>query len=266
MYGEAEGHAGDIGESPVKSISRAMRLLRILAGKTHDGVMLIEIAKDAGLGNTTTHRLLAALVESGFVFQDPVTRRYRLGVAAALLAHQAGAQAVAQTAQVFVERVASSTEDTAFVSVPEGRYSVCIARAVGQFPIRTLSLEVGGRRPLGVGAGSLALLSAMPDARIQRVLEWHAGNYAEFPTFNDRVIRRMVERTRSEGYALNEGHVVKGMSAIGVAVLDREGVPVAALSVSAISERLSGARLKTTAKMLAREALAMSASLRTPGA
>lgn len=138
--------AGDGGDSPVRSIGRAMRLLKILAGKSHDGVMLIEIAKDAGLGNTTTHRLMAALVDAGFVFQDPATRRYRLGVAAALLGRQAQRQSMAIVAQVAVDRLASATEDTAFVSVPEGRHAVCIARALGPFPIRSLSLEVGGRR------------------------------------------------------------------------------------------------------------------------
>ncbi|MBE7417396.1 MAG: IclR family transcriptional regulator [Ideonella sp.] len=256
--------AGEQGDSPVKSISRAMRLLKILAGKPREGVMLVEIAKEAELGNTTTHRLLAALVEAGFAFQDPATRRYRLGSAAVLLGRQAHTHSVALTAQVFVERVATSTEDTAFVSVPEGRFSVCVARALGAFPIRSLALDVGGRRPLGVGAGSLAMLAAMTDERIDRVMEWNAGNYADFPSFDERTIRRMVDRTRREGFALNEGQVVKGMSAIGIAVLDDQGLPVAALSVSAISERLSGSRLKSVAKLLVREGEVMTKSLKSP--
>ena len=44
------------------------------------------------------------------------------------------------------------------------------------------------------------------------------------------------------------------MNAIGVPILDASGCPVAALSLAAITDRVSGARVAQLARMLAREA------------
>lgn len=249
-------------EPPVKSIDKAMRLLKIVAEKPFDGAMFVELAREAGLGKATTHRLLAALVDTGFVFQDPDTRRYRLGSSAVLLGRHAVTQSVISAAQVRVARIAEQTQDTAFASVPEGAVAVCIARELGAFPIRSLALEVGGRRPLGVGAGSLALLAAMTDEHVERVLAWNERAYRAFPAYSIESIRRMVARTRERGFSLNESHVVQGMNAIGVPVVSIPGRPVAALSVSAIAERLSGARLDALVAIVADEARAMSTQLR----
>ena len=42
---------------------------------------------------------------------------------------------------------------------------VCIDRKTGDYPIKVFTVEIGIRRPLGVGAGSIAVLAAMPDDR-----------------------------------------------------------------------------------------------------
>ena len=39
-----------------------------------------------------------------------------------------------------------------------GADAVCIDRRLGSYPVKTLTVEVGTKRPLGIGAGSLAIL------------------------------------------------------------------------------------------------------------
>ena len=88
------------------------------------------------------HRLLSALIETGLVFRD-----YEAKSAIALL--RAGASwtsasprpgGARQIAPLL--RLAEETEDTIYASV-EGGAAVCVAREIGAFPIRNLSLEVG---------------------------------------------------------------------------------------------------------------------------
>ena len=76
-------------------------------------------------------------------------------------------QDVSGTARPSLQRLAQKTGDTAFASILEGTAAICVAREVGDFPIRTLTLSVGDRRPLGVGAGSLALLASLSDDAIE---------------------------------------------------------------------------------------------------
>src|SRR5262245_45477803 len=156
-------------EVPVRTLDRAVRLLRALAAHP-EGAMLSAVARETAIGKGTVHRLLNALIDAGLVFQDHETKLYRLGVGLALLGHAAHQQDFAALAKPFLLRLAEQTQDTIYASVREGAAAVCVAREIGAFPIRTLSLEVGHLRPLGVGSGSLALFAFLTDDEIAGII------------------------------------------------------------------------------------------------
>jgi DNA-binding IclR family transcriptional regulator len=243
----------DGSEATVKTIDRAGRLLRAVAAHA-DGAMLSAVARDTGLGKGTVHRLLNALVDAGLVFQDHETKRYRLGVGLALLGHSAHRQDFAALAKPFLMRLAEQTQDTVYASVREGGAAVCVGREIGSFPIRTLSLEVGHLRPLGVGSGSLALFAFLPDQEIADIIAKNGAWFARYPGHSRKELLAKVAETRRRGYSFVEGRIVAGMNAMGVPILDAAGCPVAALSLAAITDRVSGARVTQLARMLAREA------------
>jgi DNA-binding IclR family transcriptional regulator len=250
---ETEPAATDA-EPPVRAIDRAARLLKAIAARGSDGAMLVDLAKDTGLGRATTHRLLAALSDVGFVFQELGSKRYRLGHAFVALGASAATQEVASLAQSCLDRLAAETGDTIYVSVPEGPAAVCLGRAVGAFPIRTLTLSVGDRRPLGVGGGSLALLAAMNDTQVAKAIERNEEWLRAFPGYEPQVVLELVAGARKAGYAYNQGRVVQGMNSVGVAVLGPAGQPLASLSVAAITERIAGPRVDFLVDLLRREA------------
>lgn len=255
----------DSGEATVKTVDRAARLLRAVA--THgNGAMLSAVARETGLGKGTVHRLLGALVDAGFVFQEPETRRYRLGAGLALLGQSAHRQDVAALARPSLLRLAELTEDTIFASVREGGTAVCVAREVGAFPIRTLSLDAGHVRPLGVGSGSLALLAFLPDHEIAAILDRNQGWLAKYPSYSRKALLADVAETRRRGYSLVDGRIVPGMNAVGVPVLDAHGQPVAALSLAAIASRVSGARIGQLARLLTQEAARLATAMGLPPA
>ena len=245
----------------VKTIDRAARVLRAVAGHA-DGAMLSAVATETGLGKGTVHRLLGALIDAGFLFQEIETRRYRLGAGLALLGSTAHTQGVASLARPFLQRLALETEDTIYASVREGATAVCVAREIGAFPIRTLSLEVGHLRPLGVGSGSLALLASLSDAEIDTCIQKNAVWLDKYPGHSRAELLVKVAETRKRGYSLVEGQILPGMNAIGVAVLDARGRPAAALSMAAIADRLSGAHLTRCARLLEKEAKTFAKALK----
>src|SRR4051812_19188260 len=80
MMLDLEQRLEDGKEPAVKTIDRAARVLRVLAAGGQDGLALRDVAMRCEFGKPTAHRLLAALIDAGFAFQDTETRRYRLGV------------------------------------------------------------------------------------------------------------------------------------------------------------------------------------------
>jgi DNA-binding IclR family transcriptional regulator len=253
----------DSGEATVKTIDRAARLLRAVA--THgDGAMLSAVARETGLGKGTVHRLLNALVDAGFVFQESETKRYRLGAGLGLLGQAAHRHDLAALARPSLLRLAELTQDTLFASLREGASAVCVAREIGAFPIRTLSLDAGHVRPLGVGSGSLALLAFQPDEEIATIIDRNAAWLAKYPAYNRKVLLADVAETRRRGYSFVDGRIVPGMNAMGVPVLDERGRAVAALSLAAIADRVSGARIAELARLLTQEAATWAKAMGLP--
>jgi DNA-binding IclR family transcriptional regulator len=164
-------------------------------------------------------------------------------------------------AQPVIRRIADATADTVYASVREGIAAVCVGREIGAFPIRTLTLEVGDRRPLGVGSGALALLAFLPDDEIEQMLQKNAAWIGQFPGYSPAYLKDAVAEARRYGFSFVDGRRIPGMNAIGVPVRDGTGQIVAALSVAAIVDRVSGDRISELAGILHREATVLSAAL-----
>lgn len=244
-----------------QSVTRVLRLLKLIGSAPARGAGLSDLARDAGLTQPTTHRMLAALQQEGFVSLHPTLKTYTLGREAYVLGLAAERRhGLKEIAEAGLQRIAMETGDTAFLSIRSGDDAVCIDRKVGDFPIKILTLDAGHRRPLGVGAGSLALLSSLSDPEIEQILQRHRQLPSPLRIDLD-TLRQDIALTRRNGYATNPGRIISDMTGIGIAVFDRKQNLCASLSVAAIRSRLSGQQLQHALSILKREALQLSRDL-----
>ncbi|MGY6633131.1 MAG: IclR family transcriptional regulator [Alkalilacustris sp.] len=238
--------AGRAAGGEATSLSKALRLLRLVAERNATGLRSADLSRRAGLSTTTTHRLVHALVDEGFLSFDPYSRRYFLGADAAALGAASGWAALPQglraPLQSVLETVATRTGDTAYLSIRQGLSAVCVAKAQGSFAVSANTLDVGARRPLGVGAGSLALLSAEAPDAAERIVESHAEAYLRYGRLTAAHVRRALSDARRDGFAVNDQLIIEGVGAVAVLLRPRgaggEDGPVLAISVAAISPRL----------------------------
>lgn len=261
-------HTADEADRPSgsQSIQRALVLLNlvgVLARDRPEGVSLAELTRVSGRPKASVRRVLVALVAEGYVEQDPGTACYRLGLQAGVLGELAGHRAddLGEASTDSLIRIADTSTDTTFLTVRHGSYGVCTRRQEGPGPIRNYALAVGDRHPLGIGAGSLAVLSALSDDDIDDVLASTATTRGHYPGFDDETLRGLVRRSRRDGYALNDGRVIAGSWALGVPVHDAAGRPVAALSVAGIAERFDPPQCDELAALLHTEARSIHAAL-----
>jgi DNA-binding IclR family transcriptional regulator len=222
---------------------------------------LSDVAVATRLHKATAFRVLTALIQEGFVEQDEA-KGYHLGAAIWTLGMAAARRFdIRQMAARALDRITEASGDTAFLSIRSGLDAICIDRREGSFPIRTLTLEVGSRRPLGVGAGSLALLAFLPAEEVESVIAANANALRRYPGFARAELQRLVAATRAKGYSFNDGRIIEGMSAVGVPVLDHLGRPAVALSCAAISSRMGPERRATIVRLLLKEARAIEKQL-----
>jgi DNA-binding IclR family transcriptional regulator len=214
-----------------------MRVLRVMS--EGGGVRLTDIAAAADLDKATALRLLDVMAREGFVARDAKSKEFTLGPELTVL----GAAALRRfdprpLARPSLMRLAGVFQDSVVLSIRSGVESLCIDVEEGTYPIRANYLNVGSRRPLGVGAGSLALLAWLPDDEREAALETLSGQLERYPRITPALLRERVAQARERGYAVLLDVVVERMGGIGVAILDAEGRPVAALSIAALNERI----------------------------
>lgn len=245
---------------PTSSVQRACSILRVMSDSRNS--RLTDIAQAAGLDKATTLRLLDVLSRNGLVQRNPANKQYSLGPEVFMLGAAAAARHdLRPAARPSLIRLAESFEDTTMLSMPRGAEAVCVDVHSGSFAIRAQYLEPGSRRPLGVGAGSLALLAWLPDDEINALMPLIALRLGPYPRINDKLITRFIERSRKQGYATVLDVVIDRMGGIAVPILGPDRRPLGALSIAALTDRIRS-REQALAEALYREANACSAAWR----
>jgi DNA-binding IclR family transcriptional regulator len=222
-----------------QAVARAASLLREIAlCETGEG-SLAELAERLGLERPTAFRILRRLIHEGLVEQNPANKAYGLGPLLFELGLAAKPPMQLQgLASEALTHLAQESGDTAFAIIPSGMDSVCLDRQEGSYPVKALMMNIGRRRPLGIGAGSLALLSAMPEARAEQILDHNAVRIRQQGETDARHLRSVVAQGRADGFVARAPVDSPEILSLGVAVLNPYGTPVMSLSISALKFRI----------------------------
>jgi len=244
----------DARASGTQSIERMGALLRELAENSYAGLRLVDLAARVGLRQPTAHRILKSLVALRMVMQSAENRRYYLGHALYEFGLAASRHfSLREMCGPALDRIAQKTGDTVFLTVRSGDDAVCIERREGAFPIKAFTLNVGDRRPLGIGAGGLVILSALPDDEVDALVARHAAQLALYGNLSVPTVMGRVRRTKELGYALHDARGAPGVKVIGMAIRNVQAQPVGAISISAIANRMGGKRREEIVKLLKSE-------------
>lgn len=264
---DVKGAEEDAGS--VRVLTRAFEVLRILALGGEQGLRLTDVVAYSGLSRPTVHRILHTLIAQGVGEQDVVTRRYRIGPEISLLGMSRPAQfPVRAAAEPFLAALANELGDTTFLTIRAGWDSVAIARKTGSYPIKVLAIDIGVRRPLGVGIAGVMLLASLAPAEAEHICKMNA---ARMPTDGPSMetVRARVAAARRDGYAYSKVGVLTGTRALAVPVTDPCGQVIAALAVAAMADRLAESKLprlidamQATAKQITRRLADMQRSPR----
>jgi IclR family transcriptional regulator, KDG regulon repressor len=233
------GEVATRGESPVRSISRGVRILEQFTLERPERT-LTEIAVGAGLTKTTTHRLLAALQSEEMVELDARTARYRLGLKVFELGSIVSkSMELAKQAEPLLERLAEETRETAYLVVPEDDETLCVRRFDGSHEVQILFLEVGRRQSYNCGAAPRVLLAHLCDEHWEEIVAHHVTPMTEHSLTTRDELAYDRRQIRERGYAVSREDVTLHACAVGAPVHDETGKVIAAVSLSGIEQRFS---------------------------
>lgn len=244
---------GEAAVGGAQAIRRAIDVIRTVARLQRTGANLGRVAHATSLNQSTAFRILRSLTEERMLYYNEVTRSYHLGLLAFELGlATAGRAQILDTFRPVLEDISRRTRLTTYLMARSDNEAVCLACAEGAAVIRAKPLEVGQRLPLGIGAGSVALLSTLDDDEIADIIATQMPNLDLYPGGRDE-IERIFDRiagVRQNGFSVSTGSVAKGVSGIGVPVLPRTGLLQLAISVSAVTDDVDPAEAKKIAGLI----------------
>ncbi|WP_423199971.1 MULTISPECIES: IclR family transcriptional regulator [unclassified Cupriavidus] len=245
----APGSGNDAGDDNVRALRRGLTLLDAILAGGRDGLRVVDLCRVAGLGRPTVYRLLGTLMEAGYVAQRG-RFRYVTGPRLAAMPQRHASTEVAQRIAPVLARISAACGDASFAIVRDGPLSLCVARHVGTHPVQVLVIQVGTRQPLGVGAAGLALLAALPDENVAEIVAANMATLAQYGGMTPDRMRILVRATRERGWSVIGNHATRGALAVGMAVRNAEGDPVAGISVATTLARMPRERQQLIARVM----------------
>jgi DNA-binding IclR family transcriptional regulator len=234
------------GEYAIQAVVNAMRLLETFRDEEEQGVTAL--AKCLDLHKNNVFRLLATLVQLGYVEQCTDSDRYRLGIRSLDLGHSFGrSRSLLRRVGPLLESLAATTGETSHIGVLRDHQVVHLDGRSSERLVLT-GTRIGQSLPAHCTAlGKVLLGFAPPEVRASFDRQVVAGG--NLPKLTHATIddpAKFFEHLRGvahHGYALDLEECEPGVSCAAAPVLDGESRLVAALSVSAPSFRASEDRL-----------------------
>jgi len=196
-----------------------------------------ELAREIGLTRSTTHRYVATLAALGYLQQDPVTRRYRLGSRVLDLGFSAvNSMELRALSAPHLQALSDETGYTVNMAILDGTDIVYIERCrsarAGQREI-DLDLHVGSRLPAYCTSMGKAILAFLPDEERNRVLaESELVRRGPNTLTNLAALRKDLARARERGLALNDEELAYGLRSIAAPVGSHGSGAAAAINIA----------------------------------
>ena len=227
----------------IQSVANALRILEEFQDVDLLGVT--ELSRKLDLHKNSVFRLLATLEQKGYVEQCPRSELYRLGSSCLELGRAfLGPENLTVLVRPVLEALAIEFQETIHLAVLN---DFEVVHLDGEQPGRMLmsGLRTGQRLPAYCTASGKLLLGMAADSPSREAFGvWlqqpeHLLKRAPNTLVDSDKLLEQVYAAGTQGYALDLEECEEGLHCLSVPVMDAAGLPIAAISVSGPSFRLS---------------------------
>lgn len=217
----------------LKTVERTLELLKLF-GRQGAELTAAELVERIAMPRSVVVRILATLEQAGFVERAPGNqRRFRVGPAACEVGAQyLKANPLLNTAEDLLTELANATGHTAYLGTLYGAEVLILAHREGRSPVRFI-WRAGERLPVATTALGKAVLMHLPRAELDAIL-----GTGELSGLTETSLRTRAELDaqlaayHGKGWITAAEESFPGVFAVGAAVRDPAGKPVAGISLS----------------------------------
>jgi DNA-binding IclR family transcriptional regulator len=203
-------------ESKSPAIARAAAILRLL-GKADTPLGLQSIARQLGLVPSTCLYTLRALVAEEFVAFEPDTKRYSLEAGVLTLArHWLRRNQFTDVAQPALDRISQSFDLTTLGVHIVGLDHIIVVATAQSGNNFQLSAQIGSRFPALISATGRCIAAFGDHSEEELESRFRTLRWDDPPSYDDWLAQ--VRQTREQGFAVDPGNYISGVTVVAVPV------------------------------------------------
>ena len=249
------------GNKIIQSLDRGLFLLDTIA-ESHEDMSLKELKDRLDIDKSSIFRLLATLVNKGYVEQDSLTRRYKLGLKILALSNSLYSRLrMSEQTRPYLKELASETGETSHLALCSNYESVLIDQEIGS-ELVSVNTQLGRREPLHATALGKVLLASFSKEEFETFISSNGiATYTPNTKTDKAALKKEIEKVRKAGFAIDDEEYKNGIRCIASPVHDSKGLTIAAIGISGPKERIPKSRIGELAKIVRMTAEKVSAKL-----
>jgi len=227
----------------VQSVDRALLIIETLA-EDDEGYRLSDLAVRTGLSTSTAHRLLTTLERRRFVQFDRDGSKWHVGAQSFVVGSTfVRRRNFATQAMPYLRKLRDQTRETANLAVVDDESIIVLTRMESREIMRSLT-KVGGRVAMVASGVGKAVLATYSDDDVNAIIRRQGmPRLTEKSIVRPGALFRELETIRRQGYAVDDEEARIGLRCVAAVVYSDSSEPLAAISVSGMTSRVTAARL-----------------------
>ena len=227
----------------IPSVQRAVRILQTLAAADQP-LGVSELSRLLHLPKSTVFRIVTTLEREQFL-ERLDTDRFRIGVSAFKVGSAYATHSDLESAfHRVARRLVDEHNETVQLAILAGTDILYIAKEDCSQSVRLVS-KLGSCLPAHATSLGKALLACLSDDELYAL--YPEGCFTPLTPHSHTLVSRLVEdlwRVRARGWAHDHEEVAVGLQCVGSAIYDSAGTPIAAISISIPSQRMTDERVQ----------------------
>ncbi|MFG1173031.1 glyoxylate bypass operon transcriptional repressor IclR [Erwiniaceae bacterium CAU 1747] len=240
----------------VQSLTRGLKLLEFIA-ESHGSVALTELAQQAGLPNSTTHRLLTTMQQQGFVRQVGDLGLWTIGAHAFVVGSSfLQSRNLLALVHPVLRRLMEESGETVNLAVLDlSDHQAVIIDQVQCTQLMRMSAPIGSKLPMHASGAGKAFLANLNEKQMTELLHRQGlHHYTSKTLMSPQSLKDNLAQARKAGYAFDDEEHALGLRCVAACIYDEHREPFAALSISGPISRITDDRVTEIGAMVIKAA------------
>ena len=220
-----------------KTVSKALSILDVFT-PDHPSWGLRDIARELNMSHTIVHRILKTFEEEGYIFQNPETNKYELGIKFIQLSHIVEEHLhISDLIHPILKKLALETGESVVLTVIDNEEGLFVKIVESEQQVR-FAESVGKRGPLYIGASHKVILAHLPPDIQHKIIDQGMANNAKQIKSKEEFLK-IIESIKNQGWLYTSGETFADVAAVAVPLFDNKRNILGSISVAGPTFRLT---------------------------